>query len=145
METVRKINDELAIAGPVTFGQLEQIAHEGFKSVLSLRSLDKYLLIDEQQYVKTLGLSYINLPIDSEVMSTEIAVRVLKQIEELAKPTLVYCNNAMLASAMVLMHIAIRQGETLEQAFKRAEKLGLFAISGVVKGEGRTLVETKNS
>jgi hypothetical protein len=29
---------------------------------------------------------------------------------------------------MVLMHIAMRQGETLQQAFQRAEKTGLFRI-----------------
>jgi protein tyrosine phosphatase (PTP) superfamily phosphohydrolase (DUF442 family) len=129
MEIVRKINDEIAIAGPVTFQQLQQLAQEGFKSVLNLRSLDKELLIDEQQYVKSIELCYANFPIDREVMSAEIALRVLKQIEELPKPTLVYCNNAMLAAAMVLMHIAIRQGETLQQAFKRAEKFGLFTAS----------------
>jgi protein tyrosine phosphatase (PTP) superfamily phosphohydrolase (DUF442 family) len=127
METVRKINNELAIAGPVTVQQLQQLAEEGFKSVLNLRSLDNELLINEQQHVERMGLCYVNLAIDREVMSPEIATRVLKQIKELPKPTLVYCNNATLAAAMVLMHIAMRQGETLPQAFKRAEQLGLFA------------------
>lgn len=126
MNTVRKINDEFAIAGPVTFEQLQQLVEDGFKSVLNLRSLSQQFIHDEQQYVEHLGLSYINLPIDIDIMSTDVAVKVLKQIDNLPKPTLVYCNNAMLAAAMVLMYIAIGQGETLQQAFKRAEKLGLF-------------------
>lgn len=126
MEIVRKINDELAIAGPVTLNQLQQLAEEGFQSVLNLRSLSQSLLIQEQQDVEGLGLCYVNLPIDTEVMTTEIASKVLKQIDKLRKPTLVCCNNAMLAAAMVLMHVAISQGETLQQAFKRAEELGLF-------------------
>ena|SRR5579883_409663 len=126
MEIIRRINDELAIAGSITTVDLEQIAIEGYKSILNLRSLDHHHLSAQQQNVEYLGLRYVNLPIDVEVMSPEIAVKVLKQIDQLPKPALVCCNNATLAAAMVLMHIAIGQGETLQQAFKRAESLGLF-------------------
>ena len=34
MENVKKINDELTVAGQVTPEQLQQAAQEGFKSVL---------------------------------------------------------------------------------------------------------------
>lgn len=125
MEIVRKINDELAIAGPVTFIELRQIVKEGYKSVLDLRS-SNHFPNDEQQQVEHLGLCYVSLPIDAEAMNPEIAVRILNQINQLLKPTLVCCNNAMLAAAMVLMHIAISQGQPLQQAFQRAEELGLF-------------------
>lgn len=127
METVRKITDELAIASPVTFLQLKQLAEDGFQSVLNLRSLPLDELRNEQQYAEGLGLRYLNLAIDQAAMTAETASRVLKQIEKLPKPALVYCNNSMLAAAMVLMRIAMRQGETLQQAFDRAENLGLFA------------------
>lgn len=59
-------------------------------------------------------------------MSTEIAVRVLKHIDQLPKRTLVYCKDATLAAAMVLMQVAIRQGETLQAAFQRVEDLGVL-------------------
>lgn len=129
MEIVRKINDDLAIAGPVTFQQLQQLAEDGFASVLSLRSLEKHLLQEEQQHVESLGLHYVNLPVAHEVMSPAIAAHVLKQMRVLPKPALVCCNSARLAAAMVLMHIAMSQGETLQQAFHRAKNLGLFEIS----------------
>lgn len=127
METVRKINDELAIAGQVTLEQLQQIAQEGFKSVLNLRSLDEDgFLTDEQQQVENLGLYYVNIPIQVEAINYEIAAQVLKQIDELSKPALVHCNCAIRSAAMVLMHIATRQGVSLKQAFMQAEELGLF-------------------
>ncbi len=129
METVRMITNELAIAGPLTFQQFHQLAKDGFKAILNLRSLDTYLLINEQQHVTSLGLHYINIPIDCLAMTPETAGSVLKQIDQLPKPTLVYCNNAMLAAAMVLMHISTHQGETLPQAFQRAENMGLFQAS----------------
>lgn len=130
MELIKKINDELAIADIVAYEQWQQIVEAGFQSVLNLRSQQMPLPSVEQEYVEELGLSYFNLPtgIDIDVMSVEIALRLLQQIDQLPKPTLV-CNNAKLAAAIVLMHIAMRQGETLHEAFQRAEKIGLFGLS----------------
>lgn len=130
MEVIRKINDELAIAGMIPFEQWQQIAESGYQSVLDLRSLDSSRLTIERQFIESLGLRYAYLLIDreSEGMSIELALRVLQQLDDLPKPTLV-CNNITLAAAMVLMHIAIRQGDTLQQAFQRAERLGLFRNS----------------
>lgn len=125
MEIIRKINDELAIAGSVTVNQLQQIAEEGYKSVLNLRS-PNHFSNDEQQQVERLGLCYVSLPIDAEVIDPEIAAKILNQINRLSKPTLVCCNNATLAAAMVLMYISISQGQPLQQAFQRAQELGLF-------------------
>lgn len=130
MEIIRRINDDLAIAGMIAVAEWRQVAEEGFQSVLDLRSLDKPLLDAERDYVESRGLCYVNLPsdIDMEFMNVETALALLQQIDVLPKPTLV-CNNATLAAAMVLMYIAMRQGETLQQAFQRAEKIGLFRVS----------------
>ena len=128
MNKIRKINDDLAIAGQLTPEQLQQIAHEGFKSVLNLRSPEEEgFLNNEQQHVKSLGLYYINIPVKGEAINAEVIAQVLEQIDELAKPALIHCNNAMRAAAMVLMHIATQQGVSLSQAFGQAEHLGLFA------------------
>ena len=129
MEAIRKINDELTIAGQVTPEQLRQVAQEGFKSVLNLRSPDEEgFLSNEQQQAEALGLYYVNIPVKFEAINDEIAARVLMQTNKLPKPTLVHCDSAMRAAAIVLMHIATRQGATLRQAFKQAEQLGLFGI-----------------
>ncbi len=129
MEAIKKINDELTIAGQVTPEQLRQVAQEGFKSVLNLRSPDEEgFLSNEQQQAEALGLYYVNIPVKFEAINDEIAARVLMQTNKLPKPTLVHCDNAMRAAAIVLMHIATRQGATLRQAFKQAEQLGLFGI-----------------
>jgi uncharacterized protein (TIGR01244 family) len=129
METIRKINDDLAIAGQIAPEQLQQIYQQGFKSVINLRSPDEEgFLNNEQQHVEALGLNYINMPIKVEAMTAEIAGQVLNKIDELSKPALVHCNNSMRSAAIVLMHISTQQGVSLSQAFKQAEKIGLFRI-----------------
>lgn len=127
MKTIRKINEDLAIAGQVTPEQLQQIAKEGFKSVLNLRSPDEEgFRNNEQQQVEALGLYYMHVPVKVEAINDELAAQVLQQIDKLVKPSLIHCNNSMRAAGFVLMHIATRQGMRLSEAFKQAEKLGLF-------------------
>lgn len=129
MEIVRKINNELAIAGQITLQQLPQIAQEGFKSVLNLRSPDENgFLSSEQQQVEALGLSYVNISVKFETMNDEIITSVFGAINQLPKPALIHCDSAMRSAAIVLMYIAVRQGATLKQAFQQAEQLGLFKI-----------------
>ncbi|HEY9633455.1 MAG TPA: sulfur transferase domain-containing protein [Coleofasciculaceae cyanobacterium] len=127
MNTIRKINDDLAISEQITPEQLQQILQGGFKSVLNLRSPDEAgFLNNEQQQVEALGLYYINVPVKVEAINDQVAAQVLNTIDELSKPALVHCNNSMRSAAMVLMHIATQQGVSLSQAFKQAEHLGLF-------------------
>ncbi|MBD1920983.1 hypothetical protein H6F77_07765 [Microcoleus sp. FACHB-831] len=130
MKTIRKINDDLAIAGQLTSDQLPQITQQGFKSVVNLRSPDEEgFLSNEQQEIEALGLYYINVPIKVEGINDEVAAQVLQKIDELSKPALVHCNNSMRSAAIALMHIATHQGVSLGQAFTQAEQLGLFGTN----------------
>lgn len=129
METIRKINDDLAISGQITIEQLPQIAEDGFKSILNLRSTDEPgVLLDEESKAEQLGLDYTNLPFKVETVSDETIIRVLQQIHRLPKPVLVHCDNAIRAAAISLMYISTRQGATLEEAFSQANRLGLFGV-----------------
>lgn len=130
MKTIRKINDDLAIAGQLTPDQLPQITQQGYKSVVNLRSPDEEgFLSNEQQEIEALGLYYINVPIKVEGINDEVAAQVLQKLDELSKPALVHCNNSMRSAAIALMHIATHQGVSLGQAFTQAEQLGLFGTN----------------
>ncbi|MFB2773032.1 beta-lactamase hydrolase domain-containing protein [Pelatocladus sp. BLCC-F211] len=125
MENVKKINDELVVAGQVTSEQLQQAATEGFKSVLNLRSPDEQgFLHDEQQQAESLGLEYMNIPVKVAELSEELTTEILKKIDNLPKPALIHCGVGMRAGAMALMNVATRQGMTSEQAFDKAGQIG---------------------
>lgn len=129
METIRKINDELSIAGQITDQQLPVLVQEGYRSLLNLRSpLEEGFWQDEQTKAELLGLCYVNLPINPEAIDDVTALKVLQQINDLPKPTLVHCDSAVRAAAIALMHIATRQGATLDRAFKQVRQLGLFDV-----------------
>ncbi|MBC1299136.1 hypothetical protein GNF11_30380, partial [Nostoc sp. UCD122] len=125
MNIVRKINDQLAIAGQITLDQLKQIADEGYKSVLNLRLPDEAgLLADEQQKTEFLGLYYVNFPTKNEDINHQSMLQIYQAIAELPKPTLIHCDNSIRSAAIVLLYIAIKQGITFEKALQKVITLG---------------------
>jgi uncharacterized protein (TIGR01244 family) len=127
MKTIRKINEELAIAGQITPEELNQIAQQGFKSVLNLRSPEEQGFVnDEQQQVELLGLQYVHIPLDLKEIDDIFISWVIQEVNSMAKPALLHCDTAVRAAAIAVMQIAVRQGASLEQAFQRTQQLGLF-------------------
>jgi uncharacterized protein (TIGR01244 family) len=127
MDTVRKINNQLAIAGQITLDQLPQLADDGYKSVINLRaSGETGWLSYEQEKTEFLGLHYINLPIQTEDINYQTALLIFKTISELPKPILIHCDNSIRSAAIVLLYIATKQGVKFEQAVQQAANLGLF-------------------
>lgn len=131
METIRKINDTLAIAGQISLDQLSTLAEEGFCSILNVRSPEEpgFLAI-EAAHAQARGLVYVHCPLKvealSEALSEEILLQTFKQINELPKPLLVHCDTGIRAALIILIHITMQQGATANQAIYQAEQLGLI-------------------
>jgi uncharacterized protein (TIGR01244 family) len=125
MENVKKISEELTVAGQLTPEQFQQAAQSGFKSVLNLRSSDEQgFMSDEQQQAEAAGLEYCNIPVKPNAITEELTTEVLKQMDELPKPALIHCASGMRAGAMAFMNLATRQGLTPEQVFSKAAEAG---------------------
>lgn len=127
MDTVKKINDELAIAGQITIEDLKEIYREGYHSVVNLRSPDENGF-DPNEEISTqlIGLDYCNLPTKLTDINTTVIFQLCQEISGLPKPALIHCDNAIRSIAVVLIYIATKQGITIDRAFKQAQKLGLL-------------------
>jgi len=127
MDKVRKITNELAIAGQPTSDKLSQLVEEGYRSVVNLRSSDEVgFWNDEQQKIEQLGLRYANCPIQASNLNPDSVFRLIQQIAELPKPMLLHCDSGIRSSVIALMQIAMKQGMKTEDAFQRVTKLGLL-------------------
>jgi uncharacterized protein (TIGR01244 family) len=127
MTAIRKINDELTIAGQLDVAELKQIVQAGFKSVLNLRSPDEPgFLYAEQQQAESFGLYYVNLSVRIDSLDDDIIALVLQKIHQMPKPILIHCDNAVRSAAFALIYIATSQGATRQQALQQAERFGLF-------------------
>jgi uncharacterized protein (TIGR01244 family) len=128
MNTVRKITNELAIAGQLTFDELQQLAEEGYRSVVNLRSSTEIgFWDDEQQKTDYLGLRYSNIPIPIKNLDLDDISSVIQQLSELPKPMLLHCDSGIRSSIIVLMKLAIEQGMQVEDAFQKVKNLGLLS------------------
>jgi uncharacterized protein (TIGR01244 family) len=125
MEGVKSITPELSVASQVTLEQLQQAAHEGYQSVLNLRSPNEESFWHEEANQATnLGLHYVNAPVNLTELTEDYTTHVLQCIDEMPKPVLIHCAVSMRATAMALMNLATRQGLTAEQAFEKAREIG---------------------
>lgn len=126
MEPIRTIRDDLAIAGQISLEQLKQLARDGYRSVLNLRSPDETgYWADEQSITLGLNLYYLNLPLSRDMLDQATIRAVLQELEDLPKPVLVHCDTALRSAAIALIYVATDQGITYNQAFEKAMNLGL--------------------
>lgn len=126
MNPVKKINQELAIAGQISLEQLQQLADEGYQTILNLRSPDEIgFSKNEAQKTEYLGLHYLNIPTQGAGMNSEIALVILQRMAMLPKPILLHCDTGMRAAAIAFMDIALKQGIAPDQAFQQATQFGL--------------------
>jgi uncharacterized protein (TIGR01244 family) len=127
MNIIREINHELAIAGQITPDQLQQIADDGYKSVVNLRMADETgLLATEQEKTELLGLYYVNFPTKSEDINHQCMLQISELITELPKPTLIHCDNSIRSAAIVFLYIALKQGIGFEKALQKVINIGLI-------------------
>jgi uncharacterized protein (TIGR01244 family) len=124
---VRKINQDLAISGQITPDQLQQLADDGYKSVLNLCFSDEPSFWQhEQEKSQLLGLSYINLPTKIANLTHPAANHIFQVIRELPKPLLIHCDNSKRSAAIVLLYISTKQGIAFEQVWQKTINLDLL-------------------
>lgn len=62
-----KVNDQLITGGQPTEAQLQSISAEGFSTVINLATINSpRALDDEASLVRSLGMGYVNIPVDWE-------------------------------------------------------------------------------
>jgi uncharacterized protein (TIGR01244 family) len=130
MTIIRKITEELAIAGQPSLEDLQQLVQAGYRSIVNLRSPDEIgCLTEQQQKAELLGLQYLNLPTQLEALNSDFVLWAIPQIADLPTPVLLHCDSGTRSSIMALIQIAIKQGLRAEQAIQKAYDLGLLPAS----------------
>jgi len=126
MSDVKKVNDDLSIAGQISAEELRKLAIDGFKSVLNLRdSNENGFFHDEQQQAEIVGLEYVNVPLNSKEPNQELTAEAIQAVENLPKPVLIHCAGGARAGGIALIAEAIQAGLTYEEIAQKASELGI--------------------
>uniref|UniRef100_B8HKW7 Beta-lactamase hydrolase-like protein phosphatase-like domain-containing protein n=1 Tax=Cyanothece sp. (strain PCC 7425 / ATCC 29141) TaxID=395961 RepID=B8HKW7_CYAP4 len=126
MGEVKKISDAFSAGGQPTPEQIKQLAEQGYKAVVNLRSQDEVgVLADEQQQAEAVGLEYVNVQLNPGVADADLTAKVLTELEELPTPIYFHCGAGARASALALIALATQQKLNREEVLAKAEALGI--------------------
>jgi len=129
MEERVKINDRITSGRQPSEEKIKKLSEEGFKTVINLRAKDEedqpLSPQEEGSLVKDLGMTYVNIPVSpKEGPKPEQVDRFRQEVERLPAPIFVHCRRGKRSGAFALMHAAVKEGLSGEEAFKKAESLG---------------------
>ncbi|MBD2691179.1 beta-lactamase hydrolase domain-containing protein [Anabaena catenula] len=126
MSDLKKVSDDLSVAGQISSGQLQELASAGYKSVLNLRSPDeKDFLHDEQQQAEAAGLEYANVPLNPKEPNQQLIAEAILEIDNLPKPILIHCAAGGRAGGIALIANAIEEGLSYEEITQKATEIGI--------------------
>lgn len=129
MQNYIRINDDYAVGkGPPDPETLAALHHEGFRAVVNLRRPgEENEPLDPDQEgdtVRAHGMDYVHLPVSAEEMSSERVDQFRNLVAELPKPVYVHCASGKRSGAFTMMHYAVENALSGEDALDQAQQMG---------------------
>ena len=121
-----RVNEQFCTGGQPRLEHLERLKAEGVRAVINLRPPGEHRAAEEEAKAKELGLRYFNIPVvfgePKEEQATEF-LRITDDPEN--RPAFIHCAGAIRVGAFWMIRRVLRDGWTVEEAEKEAEKIGL--------------------
>lgn len=117
----RAINDRLTISGQPTEAQLRAVADEGYEIVinLALHNHPRYSLPDEAGLVKSLGMTYIHIPVQFDAPGENELLAFFEAMETHEDRKLhIHCSLNKRATVFLGLYRMIKLGQTEADAFE---------------------------
>lgn len=128
MQKTIKVNDQISVGGQPTENELKEFAQAGFKTVVNLRTPNEENQSlkpeEEGRVVKGSGMEYLHMPVSLDAMNETQVDDFRRHVTQLPAPIFVHCASGKRAGAFAMMHTALEQGLSGEQALQTAEQMG---------------------
>jgi len=129
----RDVLEGITTAGQPSQAALSAAAAAGYKSVIDLRAPSEDRGLDEKAAVESLGMSYVNLPVDGSGGVSYANARALdKLLAEAPKPVLVHCASGNRVGALLALRAKIH-GADDAAALELGVASGLGGLQPVVE------------
>lgn len=123
-----KFNDQVTVGPQPSESELESLPNDGFRSVVNFRTAgeeDQPLSPEEEgEKVKAAGMNYLHVPVSMDGMDMSQVDEFRKQYASLPGPVFGHCKSGKRAGAMMMMHTAVENGMSGEQALEQAKNMG---------------------
>lgn len=128
MSARKKISPDVAVGSQPTVSELASLLNEGFRTIVNFRTAgeeDQPMSPEsEGEKARAEGLEYLHFPVSMQAMSPELVDEFREQWHSLTKPIFAHCKSGKRAGALVMMHTAVEQGMSGDEALAKAEELG---------------------
>ncbi len=129
MDKRLKLNSEVTVGCQPSEQDLQELALEGYKSVVNLRlsgeEAEQLSPTQEGEAVHRLGMQYEHLPAAMRDMKTETVDQFRADYRRLPKPVYVHCKTGKRAGAFALLHLATERGWNGAKTLEEAEEMGI--------------------
>ncbi len=121
-----RVNKDFCTGGQPRMEHLQALKAEGVKAIINLRTPGEHRAAEEEAKAKELGLRYFNIPVVFGEPKEEQVTEFLKITDDKDnRPAFIHCTAAIRVGAFWMIRRALRDGWTIEDAEKEAEKVGL--------------------
>src|SRR5215208_530 len=121
-----RVNKDFCTGGQPRLEHLEKLKAEGVKAIINLRQPSEHRAAEEEAKSKQLGLRYFNIPFAFANPKDEQATEFLKITDDPEnRPAFIHCTAAIRVGAFWMIRRVLRDGWSIEDAEKEAEKVGL--------------------
>lgn len=129
MSTRLKVDDRFTIEmAPPTAGRVEELAREGFRSVVNLRAPGEQNEVlspsEEGEVARRHGLEYVSIPVTPQDMNEATADRFEREVSRLPGPVAIHCASGKRAGLFTFLHLARAEGLSGGEATAKAEAMG---------------------
>lgn len=131
MDNFRKLNNEIAISGQPSAADLDELASQGFRTIVNLRTEDEPgILEDEEREVENRALNYSSIPVSPQTLDDLSVARFSQALESVdGTPALIHCKSGGRAGLMALLHLAVKSGWSVQQTLEVGHEMGDLAPS----------------
>lgn len=131
----RQVFPGILSGGQPSEAQLQEAQQKGYKTVINLRPASEQGRFDEAQYVKTLGLNYIHIPVSGADGLTTTNSQSLHQALSDANnyPVLLHCASGNRVGALFALDARQRAQLPADQALAIGKQSGLTHLEDAVK------------
>ncbi|QCG99116.1 phosphatase (plasmid) [Azospirillum sp. TSA2s] len=124
-----RVDDRFTIEmAPPTAGRVEELAREGYRSVVNLRAPGEQGEIlspsEEGEIARRHGLEYVSIPVSPQDMNEAMAERFEREVSRLPGPVAIHCASGKRAGLFTFLHVARTEGLSGEEAVAKAEAMG---------------------
>jgi len=121
-----RVNDQFCTGGQPRLEHLEMLKKQGVKAIINLRQTSEHRAAEEEAKAKELGLRYFNIPVvftDPKDEQVDEFLRITDDVNN--RPAFIHCTAAKRVGAFWMIRRVLRDGFTVADAEKEAEKVGL--------------------